>query len=180
MHRRKLLEGLRIYLQKNPEELELVDRFDSFISDNVDCFDRSNLEGHVTGSAWLVSPDGRQALLTHHKKLGRWLQLGGHSDGESDTLLVSKREAEEESSLKVEPLDETIFDIDIHLIPDGPTEKAHLHYDCRFLIRSVGKDQYVVSEESKDLAWVYLKDLPKYTSDPSISRMALKSATRKP
>ena len=68
MHRRKLLEGLQVYLRANPDELDLVDRFYSFINENVDCFDRSNLEGHVTGSAWLVSPDGRQALLTHHKK----------------------------------------------------------------------------------------------------------------
>ena len=79
MHRRKLLEGLRAYRVDNLEELQLVDRFDSFINENVDCFDRSNLEGHVTGSAWLVSPDGKQALLTHHKKLGRWLQLGGRT-----------------------------------------------------------------------------------------------------
>ena len=99
MHRRKLHEGLRVYRGANLEELQLVDRFDTFIDGNVDCFDRSNLEGHVTGSAWLVSPDTRQALLTHHKKLGRWLQLGGHSDGEPDTLLVSKREAEIEFTL---------------------------------------------------------------------------------
>ena len=51
MHRRKLLEGLRAYRLDNLEELQLIDRFDSFISENVDCFDRSNLEGHVTGSA---------------------------------------------------------------------------------------------------------------------------------
>ena len=170
MHRRKLLEGLRIYLRKNPEELELVDRFDSFISDNVDCFDRSNLEGHVTGSAWLVSPDGRQALLTHHKKLGRWLQLGGHSDGESDTLLVSQREAEEESGLKVHPLDESIFDIDIHEIPARADEPHHLHFDVRFLFRA--RDlKFVVSSESHDLRWVDLPNIEQFSNEWSVVRM---------
>ena len=170
MHRRKLLEGLRAYRLDNLEELQLVDRFDSFISENVDCFDRSNLEGHVTGSAWLVSPDRKQALLTHHKKLGRWLQLGGHSDGEFDTLLVSKREAEEESGLKVEPLDETIFDIDIHEIPARVDEPAHLHFDVRFLFRALGL-RFVVSSESHDLRWVDLLNIEKFSNEWSVIRM---------
>ena len=170
MHRRKLLEGLRVYLQANPEELELVDRFDSFISDNVDCFDRSNLEGHITGSAWLVSPDGRQVLLTHHKKLGRWLQLGGHSDGEPDTLLVSQREVEEESGLKVQPLDESIFDIDIHEIPARADEPTHLHFDVRFLFRA--RDlKFVVSSESHDLRWVDLLNIEQFSNEWSVVRM---------
>ena len=170
MHRRKLLEGLRVYLQANPEDLELVDRFESFISDNLDCFDRSNLEGHVTGSAWLVSPDGRQALLTHHKKLGRWLQLGGHSDGEPDTLLVSQREVEEESGLKVQPLDESIFDIDIHEIPARADEPTHLHFDVRFLFRA--RDlKFVVSSESHDLRWVDLLNIEQFSNEWSVVRM---------
>ena len=170
MHRRKLLEGLRVYLQANPEDLELVDRFESFISDNLDCFDRSNLEGHVTGSAWLVSPDGRQALLTHHKKLGRWLQLGGHSDGEPDTLLVSQREAEEESGLKVQPLEESIFDIDIHEIPARADEPTHLHFDVRFLFRA--RDlKFVVSSESHDLRWVDLLNIEQFSNEWSVVRM---------
>ena len=107
MHRRNLLERLRVYRKTYPAELLLIDRFVDFVEGNADCFVRSNLEGHVTGSAWLVSPDGKKVLLTHHKKLGRWLQLGGHADGESDVLLVSQRETEEESGLIVEPVSYT-------------------------------------------------------------------------
>ena len=170
MHRRKLLEGLRVYRGANLKELQLVDRFDSFIDRNVDCFDRSNFGGHVTGSAWLVSPDRRQALLTHHKKLGRWLQLGGHSDGEPDTLLVSKREAEEESGLRVEPLDENIFDIDIHEIPARGDEPAHLHFDVRFLFQALDL-RFVVSSESHDLRWVDLHDIERFSTEWSVIRM---------
>ena len=181
MHRISLLKKLISYQKEYPEEKNTVSSMVAFIKSNSKCFDRNLSIGHMTGSAWLMDAKFEKTLLTHHRKLDRWLQPGGHADGDSDIAGVALREAREESGLQeLELVHGAIFDIDIHLIPDGPTEKAHLHYDCRFLIRSVGKDQYVVSEESKDLAWVYLKDLPKYTSDPSISRMALKSVTRKP
>ena len=73
-----------------------------------DCFERSCVPGHVTGSAWLVSHDRSRFLLTHHRKLGRWLQLGGHSDGDPDTAQVALREAREESgiaALTLAPID---------------------------------------------------------------------------
>ena len=170
MHRRKLLDRLQIYRKNNPKESTLVDRFIHFVDGNADCFDRSNLEGHVTGSVWLLSPDERSVLLTHHKKLGRWLQLGGHSDGESDTLLVAQREAEEESGLKVEPLDKNIFDIDIHEIPSRGNEPAHLHFDARFLFTALDL-RFVISPESHDLQWVDLIDIERFSKEWSVIRM---------
>ncbi|HAK50535.1 MAG TPA: nucleoside triphosphate hydrolase [Gammaproteobacteria bacterium] len=111
-------------------------------------------------------------MLTHHRKLDRWLQPGGHADGQSDVLAVAMREAEEESGLwEIEPVSDSLFDIDIHLIPARGNEAEHFHYDCRFLLRSVGSDQYTVSEESDDLAWILLSDMASYTSEVSITRM---------
>ena len=170
MHRRKLLERLQVYRKTNFKESLLVDRFVDFVERNVDCFDRSNLEGHVTGSAWLVSPDGKRVLLTHHKKLGRWLQLGGHADGESDVLLVSQREAEEESGLKLEQLDKNIFDIDSHKIPASGDEPGHLHFDARFLFKALDL-QFIVSSESRDLQWVDVSDLERFSKEWSVIRM---------
>ena len=170
MHRRNLLERLRVYRKTYPAELPLIDRFVDFVEGNADCFVRSNLEGHVTGSAWLVSPDGKKVLLTHHKKLGRWLQLGGHADGESDVLLVSQRETEEESGLIVEPLDKNIFDIDIHEIPARGQEPAHLHFDARFLFKALDL-RFVVSSESHDLRWVDLLDIERFSIEWSVVRM---------
>ena len=95
------------------------------------CFD----DGHITGSAWVVDPAGSRLLLTHHRKLGKWLQLGGHSDGEPDTLAVALREAREESGLRVRPISNAVLDIDIHTIPALKGEPAHLHYDVRFALR---------------------------------------------
>ena len=102
--------------------------------------------------------------------MGRWLQLGGHSDGESDTLLVSKREAEEESGLKVEPLDDKIFDIEIDELTATRDESAHLDFDVRVLFRALDL-RFVVSSESHDLRWVDLLNIEKFSDEWSVIRM---------
>src|SRR5215510_11521790 len=89
-----------------------------FVAANPNCFERSLQIGHVTGSAWIVDLDRTHALLTHHRKLNKWLQLGGHADGDPDILRVALREAREESNLDaIRPVSENIFDVDIHVIP---------------------------------------------------------------
>ena len=99
MHRKPLLELLARYRVAHPDETTCVDRVDALVRSQRDCFERSCLPGHITASAWLLSPDGKRFLLTHHRKLGRWLQLGGHADGDSDVAAVALREAREESGL---------------------------------------------------------------------------------
>jgi 8-oxo-dGTP pyrophosphatase MutT (NUDIX family) len=114
-------------------------------------------------------------LLTHHKKLNRWLQLGGHADGCSDVLAVALREVAEESGItSVEAWSPDIFDIDIHLIPERHGVKAHHHYDVRFALRVLGEESYVVSEESHDLAWIEIATIENFTDEHSILRMARK------
>jgi len=170
MHRRKLLDSLKIYRNHHREESDLIERFTVFLEENVNCFDRQNKIGHVTGSAWLLHPDHNCVLLTHHKKLNRWLQLGGHSDGESDTLSVAIREATEESGLTVRPMEKAIFDIDVHEIPRRENEPAHLHFDVRFLLEAADTD-FVVSHESNDLRWVKITEIDRYTDEGSVLRM---------
>ena len=172
MHRNNILVKLDGYLKTFPAERENVEQMVSFIESHTDCFERSLSTGHITGSAWLMDENYARALLTHHRKLDRWLQPGGHADGQSDVLAVAMREAEEESGLReIEPVSDSLFDIDIHLIPARGNEAEHFHYDCRFLLRSVGSDQYSVSEESHDLAWIPLVDMSRYTTEVSITRM---------
>ena len=172
MHRNNILAKLDGYLKTFPAERETVEQMVSFIESHTDCFERSVSTGHITGSAWLMDENYERALLTHHRKLDRWLQPGGHADGQSDVLAVAMREAEEESGLgEIELVSDSLFDIDIHLIPARGNEAEHFHYDCRFLLRSVGSDQYSVSEESHDLAWITLADMSRYTTEVSITRM---------
>ena len=138
MHRDRLKARLAAYRRRWPEESETVARFEAFIDPHPDCFKRSCTVGHITGSAWIVSSARDRVLLTHHRKLGRWLQPGRHSDGDPDTLEVGLREAREESGLEVRALDEAIFDLDVHLIPGSwRRNPPHYHYDVRFLVQAL-------------------------------------------
>jgi 8-oxo-dGTP pyrophosphatase MutT (NUDIX family) len=173
MHRRNLLEALGRYAQKHPEEIHTVERFNALLAAHPNCFERDCWAGHITGSAWLLDPARDSLLLTHHRKLNMWLQLGGHSDGDPNTAAVAKREAEEESGLPVSLLSADIFDIDIHAIPARKDDPAHQHFDVRFLLQAQSR-AFVVSAESIDLAWVPLNDLQGYTDEESILRMQRK------
>src|SRR5450631_2620274 len=137
MHRAKALELLREHARQSlgPEESAAVRQTVSFIGRHPDCLLRSCLPGHLTGSAWIVSPDGLRVLLTHHLKLGKWLQLGGHADGDSDLLAVAFREAREESGLaSLRVLRPGLYDVDRHWIPARGGEPGHWHHDLRFLL----------------------------------------------
>ena len=117
MHRRNLSEAIERYHLRYPQEIEAVQRFRKLLAEYPNCFERTCWAGHITGSAWLVDASGEQLLLTNHRKLKMWLQLGGHSDGDANTSGVAYREAVEESGLKVALLSEEIFDIDIDMTP---------------------------------------------------------------
>ena len=174
--RASLYEALQKFAEKHPEQRETADRMLSFVSSTPDCFKRAHAEGHMTGSAWLINPAGNKALLTLHHKLQRWMQTGGHADGDPDTLRVALREAEEESGISgILPESAEIFDIDIHLIPARPAkgEPAHYHYDVRYLLRAPHED-FAISEESDALAWWTEQDFATRTDelDEAVRRMA--------
>jgi 8-oxo-dGTP pyrophosphatase MutT (NUDIX family) len=173
MHRRKLFSLLDHYAASHRGEADNTRRFIDFVVAYERCFDNDLWAGHVTGSAWVMDTAGARVLLTHHRKLGRWLQLGGHSDGDPDTLAVATREAEEESGLEVVLLDEGIFDLDIHGIPARRNDPAHYHFDVRFLFQAKA-DSFRISAESNELAWVPVTDVTKYTEDESVLRMRRK------
>ncbi len=176
MHRQPLLESLRRYREAHPDEHAVADQFREFVEQHPDCFERSLLVGHLTGAAWILNRAGTHVLLTHHRKLDRWLQLGGHADGDPDMLRVAAKEAEEESGIPtLEPASEDIFDLDVHAIPARGDVPEHFHYDVRFRFRATDSEDFTVSDESHDLAWVPLETLSDYTSEESMLRMAQKT-----
>ena len=170
--RQPLLTLLNDYVHRFGTESDMVHRYIEFVEQHEDCFERSQLSGHVTGSALVLDSAGERLLLTHHRKLDRWLQPGGHADGDSDIHRVAMTEAEEESGLaSIRFVSRDLLDVDIHRIPVRKQEPEHFHYDCRFLLQSTGPDEFTVSEESHDLAWVAISDIHHFTTEESILRM---------
>jgi 8-oxo-dGTP pyrophosphatase MutT (NUDIX family) len=170
---------LTAYRSRHPDEGAVVDLFEAFLREHPDGFERACRVGHFTGSAWVVDAAGQRVLLTHHRKLDRWLQPGGHADGETDLAAVALREAVEETGLAgLRVAAEHIFDLDRHPIPARGDEPEHFHYDVRFLVTCEGDGAYTVSDESHDLAWVPLAGIEDYSREESILRMARKYLAR--
>ena len=166
------------YLRRWPNESIVVQAFAELLDDDLDPFRRERLAGHFTSGAWLVSADGQRILMTHHRKLGRWLQLGGHADGLRDMAQVALKEAQEESGLPGLSVEgEAIYDLDRHWIPERKEVPGHWHYDVRYVVRAGDEEQYVVSEESLDLAWRPIADVAQ-DEDESMRRMARKWLAR--
>jgi 8-oxo-dGTP pyrophosphatase MutT (NUDIX family) len=159
-HRQPLLTLIDSYSQQHPDEAATTTRIRNFVTEQRLCFQRQLAMGHITGSAWLIDQSQQRVLLTHHRKLNIWVQLGGHADGESDVARVAMNEAEEESGLlNLHLVSPNIFDIDIHAIPARGDEVEH----------------YVVSDESHDLAWIELANVASLSSEPSLLRMVAKT-----
>ncbi len=133
-----------------------------------DPYGRDPREDHVTGSGFVVSPCRSFTLLMHHAKLDRWLQPGGHCDGDPDVAGVAAREVFEETGLRARLLSRRLFDIDIHEIPARGDAPAHFHYDLRFLFEADPANPLLGNEESHDLRWVALEDLPRYAPQRSV------------
>ena len=168
--RRRLAEQLREYAGHTVDAD--AGAFLALLAD-ADAFLRARLDGHFTGSAWLVSADGRRALLMHHRKLDRWLQPGGHADGEEDLAAVALREAQEESGLRDLVVEPAIFDIDRHFIPAREEVPGHWHFDVRHVVRAGGDERFAANGESLALAWRDIATLVQDGAiDPSIARMA--------
>jgi len=168
--RNSLIKYFQSYQTDFNEEKKFVSSFLELLK-HEDCFQRTHLPGHITGSAWIVNRERSRTVLVHHAKLNKWVQPGGHADGDEDILRVALREAEEETGLKDLSSNENIFDVDIHLIPARKDFPEHFHYDIRFLITGDENEKIAVSEESHDVKWISLSELEKFTNERAVLRM---------
>jgi 8-oxo-dGTP pyrophosphatase MutT (NUDIX family) len=169
--REMLVKGLRAYQTPYPEEAAFISPFLNLLS-QPGCYRRDHLPGHITGSACIINESASRILLVQHGSLKRWLQPGGHADGDENILSTARREAFEETGLsRLTLIGENFCDVDIHPIPAKPHFPAHDHYDVRFLFVGDEQDTLLISDESTDLKWVDLGALEAYNTERSILRL---------
>jgi 8-oxo-dGTP pyrophosphatase MutT (NUDIX family) len=173
--RERLLAQLTTHQPADGAEADDRDAIAAFVARHPDPFDRRIPEGHLTGSALVVSADGAHVLLLHHRKLQRWLQPGGHADpGEFTGESVALREALEETALAglaLHPAAPAPLDLDVHDIPARPGEPAHQHLDLRYLVVAPSGAAAAHDEaESTDLRWFAWSELDGLDLDPGLRR----------
>ena len=167
-----ILQLLDQYQLHFPDEAEGINAFQHFLSshDSEQLYSRKNFNGHITASAFILNETLDSVLLLNHKKLNRWLQPGGHiDDADSSLMAAALRETEEETGLNSREInvihthdDNSIFDIDSHLIPANinKSEPAHVHHDLRFLFKCLQPGLININMmESTDFKWVSLTEL---------------------
>jgi 8-oxo-dGTP pyrophosphatase MutT (NUDIX family) len=162
-------------LSDRPDEASSRQRMLELLDTCPGCFHREAFPAHFTGSALVVSADGSKALLNHHRKLDRWLQFGGHCDGEENVLSVARREALEESGIDgLIVASSRPFDLDIHEIPAHGNEPIHFHYDVRYVLIAPGIAEAKTSPESKELRWFTYDELEDWDLDSGLRRLVRK------
>jgi len=186
MHHQPLLDMLERYVLQHPGEAGAAERIRQLVTSSPECFERHCRPGHVTASAWVLSHDQSRCVLIHHRKLGRWLQPGGHADGDSNVVAVAQREVQEETGLSELELISTKnaltpLDIDVHRIPKRVdasgkvVEDAHDHHDLRFLFRAAADQPLILSEESNEVRWFTHQEVLAVTDEESVLRMLRKA-----
>ena len=171
--REKLDNKLRVYLNLYPDEKKTIKMMIGFLQENPNCFERENLKGHFTGSAWGIDDTHSWILMTHHRQLDLWVQPGGHADGNENLLEVAINETKEETGLtQFKIISEEIFDLDIHEVPQYKNIPKHFHYDIRFLLETNRNPNDIkISKESFDVAWIHKSAVLQKNNDSSIKRM---------
>ncbi len=164
-----------IDLSQRPQEQPYRQRMIQLLNTCPNCFRRDAYPAHFTGSAFITSAGSARCLLHHHSKLDRWLQFGGHCDGEEDVLSVAQREALEESGIRDLVLASSDpFDLDIQDIPAYGKEPEHLHYDVRYLFIAPKPGELRVSPENRQMRWLPIAEMNSWSWDPGLQRLAKK------
>ena len=170
---------LRNYAPYDEIERDHLDRFSSFIARHESPFDRTIVEGHLTGSAFILDASLEHVLLLHHLKVGKWLQPGGHAElGETDPEKIALREAREETGIEElwHPSAPRPLDLDIHQFPARGADPAHWHLDVRYLVLAKdGAKLRLAVSEAADLRWFAWAELPDLHLDAGTVRALVKA-----
>lgn len=173
----ELLEELRRYRPADLHEAQHQRAVLDLLSYAPSPFSRDQfVPGHITASCFIVDPASRRVLLHHHRRLDRWLQMGGHVEPGESAIEAAFREGREESGLDdLVLLGDGAFDIDVHDIPAAKGEPDHSHFDIRYVARTSHPASIVIDpNESHELAWVELEQAIPLMNEEASKRAMLK------
>jgi 8-oxo-dGTP pyrophosphatase MutT (NUDIX family) len=132
---------------------------------------------HLTAGALVLSHEGDRVLLNLHRKARRWFAFGGHLEPEDTTLAgAALREGTEESGLPDLTVDPEPVHLSLHEVDFCDARGTVRHFDVRFLARLGENTEPVVSDESLDLQWFPVDDVP--TDEPDMLDLIRLARTR--
>ena len=179
MNRDTLFDQLSRHTPTDAHETESLDWMRRFLRAPDDPFARENPGGHITASAVITRPAGDAFLLVFHRKLGRWLQPGGHVEHEDESAFDGAlREAREETGISdfATPLGASILDVDVHRIPERKGEPAHHHFDVRFLLTTESEvDRAATDDPTRPIEWRGWEEAMASGVDDSLARALTKA-----
>jgi 8-oxo-dGTP pyrophosphatase MutT (NUDIX family) len=176
----ELLAMLRAFRTDDPAEAADVERTIALLEAGDEAFTRRHFDpGHVTASVFIIHLPNAQILLHHHRRLGKWLQMGGHVDPGEPIRETALREGREESGLTdLMLIHDEPFDVNIHPIPAGKGEPPHRHFDIRFIATTESPESATFdAAESRELGWFSLRDGAEKMNEPE-SRRAIAKMVR--
>lgn len=136
-------------------------RYVDHLRERPDGLQKSCFPDHLTAGALVLSHDGSQVLLNLHRKARRWFAFGGHLEPADATLAGGAlREATEESGLPDLVVDPVPVHLSLHDVGFCSPRGTVRHFDVRFLARLGETTDPVVSDESLDLRWFRVDDVP--------------------
>jgi 8-oxo-dGTP pyrophosphatase MutT (NUDIX family) len=172
-----LQQELDAYIPTDAQNAQVLDEMHALLRNAPDCFERT-ADAHFTASAWILSAQIESVVLLFHRKFSRWIQPGGHPEGNPDLCAVALQEARQETSLwSLRLASERIFDIDAFdlITPSGALVR---HYDVRWRFIADEREQPIHNHEAKSAAWISLARLDLSMTDASVMRMLHKSTEK--
>lgn len=175
-----LYEELKNHKPFDEMEKQKIEKFLAFLETGDNLYSRTNLEGHVTAGGFVCDEFGN-VLINRHKNSVHWLQFGGHSDGNANSLEVAIREINEESGIfELKLISDKILDVDVHVVPNNEKKKEpeHLHYDINFLFVTNNK-KFKISDESEEIKWIPIAEMHKWLGGTSESKIRISAKVQK-
>ena len=157
-----LIKFIENYIPYDEEETRYKESFLQFIKTfpQNKWAERNNLIGHLTSTAWVVNKERTKVLMAFHNIYQSWAWLGGHNDGDLDSLHVARKEVEEESGLKeFKTVIETPFEINVMSVQShikrGNFVPTHLHYNPVYLFEADENELLQHKpDENSGLKWI--------------------------